>query len=162
MCSIARPEACNDKLVIDVDASLRDARTTAATLTIVNSSLFRRDLDDASVPWISTSHLGVCWYPLGAEASGSRKAKDEVVLIRMSPGRGYPPHRHLGDEDVLILQGGYADELGEHPAGTFLRYLAGSTHSPVARGDPGLPESDENPACILFAIARGGVQELAQ
>jgi anti-sigma factor ChrR (cupin superfamily) len=99
---------------------------------------------------------------LDSEASGLRKAVDSVVLIRMSPGRGYPPHRHVGDEDVLILQGAYADELGEHPTGTFLRYAAGSAHSPVACGDSELPESDENPACILFAIARGGIQDLEE
>lgn len=126
----------------------------------MDSPLFRRRLDDASVPWISTRHPGVSWHPLDSEASGFRQAKDAVVLIRMSPGRGYPPHRHIGEEDVLILQGGYVDELGEHPAGTFLRYAAGSAHSPVACGDPDLPEGDENPACILFAIARGGVQDL--
>ena len=133
----------------------------------MKSPLFRLQLDDASIPWRSTSHPGISWHSLDLnagepEAAGLRKAKDAVVLIRMAPGRGYPPHRHLGSEDVLILQGGYADELGEHLAGTFLRYAAGSAHSPVACGDPGLPESAENPACILFAIARGGVQELLE
>ena len=84
------------------------------------------------------------------------------MLIRMSPGRGYPPHRHLGVEHVLVLQGGYVDELGEHRAGTLLRYAAGSAHSPVAFGDPELPEGGQNRACILLAIARGGIEELPQ
>jgi anti-sigma factor ChrR (cupin superfamily) len=125
----------------------------------VKSPLFRLPLDDASIPWISTHHPGISWHPLDPEEVAA-KTKDVVVLIRMAPGRGYPPHRHLGVEHVLVLQGGYVDELGEHRAGTMLRYAAGSAHSPVAAGDPDLPESAKNRACILLAIARGGVEEL--
>ena len=82
------------------------------------------------------------------------------MVIRMAPGCGYPPHRHVGAEDVLVLRGGYRDEMGEHLEGTFVSYPAGSTHAPVARGDRNLPESAENPPCILFAFARGGVENL--
>jgi anti-sigma factor ChrR (cupin superfamily) len=134
------------------------------------SKLLRIPLDDASIPWRSTRHPGITWFALGGgseeggdEASDEDEAiekKEAVVLIRMSPGCGYPPHLHVGAEDVVILQGGYRDELGEHEAGTFLRYPAGSTHAPVATGDRSRPESAANPACILFAIAREGVRTL--
>jgi len=134
------------------------------------SELLRISLDDASIPWRPTRYAGVGWFALDGAASdrggsdpgandGGEK-KDAVVLIRMAPGCGYPPHLHLGDEDVVILHGGYRDELGEHAAGTFLRYAAGSTHAPVACGDRSLPEGPSNPPCILFAIARQGVRTL--
>jgi anti-sigma factor ChrR (cupin superfamily) len=126
----------------------------------VKPPFFSLRLDDESIPWRTTSHPGVSWHVLNAGESGSDQPQDAAVLIRMSPGSGYPPHRHLGSEDVLILQGSYQDELGVHTAGTFLRYPAGSSHEPVACGDARLPESSRNPACILFAIARGGVQNL--
>lgn len=83
-----------------------------------------------------------------------------MVLIRMEPGCGYPLHRHRGIEDVLVLQGGYRDDLGEYLAGTHIRYASGSAHSPVALGDPKRPSGEDNPSWILFAIARGGVDNL--
>lgn len=81
-------------------------------------------------------------------------------MIRMDPGCGYPAHRHQGIEDVLVLQGAYRDDQGQHSAGSYFRYAAGSTHAPVAMGDPKRPPADDNPSCILFAIARGGVENL--
>jgi anti-sigma factor ChrR (cupin superfamily) len=115
-------------------------------------------LDPARVAWRATRHLGVSWYPFDVRALGGPADEDAVVLIRMDPGCGYPRHRHLGIEDVLVLQGGYRDELGEHRAGAYLRYPAGSTHAPVALGDPARPPGPDNPSCLLFAIARGGVE----
>ncbi len=106
--------------------------------------------------WRSTRHAGVSWCRLHEcdEAQGA----DSTVLIRMEPGSSYPEHEHLGVEEVLILAGGYRDSNGEHRAGSYLRYPAGSRHAPVAIGDARAPVSDSNPACLLFAVARGGVR----
>jgi anti-sigma factor ChrR (cupin superfamily) len=121
---------------------------------------FRLEIDEAALPWRSTRHAGIEWFPLHppAEAAGPTGPRDSTVLIRMAPGRGYPRHRHLGVEEVLILCGGYRDERGEHGPGTYLRYEPHSEHTPVALGDAGAPIGPHNPACILFAVARGGVQ----
>ena len=81
-----------------------------------------------------------------------------TVLIRMDPGSSYPEHEHLGVEEVLILAGGYRDGDGEHRAGSYLRYPAGSRHAPVALGDPRAAVGPDNPACLLFAVAHGGVR----
>lgn len=124
------------------------------------------DIDDASLPWRSTRHRGIAWLPLHAAEAGPRgepeaeRATDATVLIRMDPGCGYPRHRHNGVEEVMILRGGYRDELGEHRAGSYVRYAAGSEHTPVALGDPGRPVGRENQACVLYSIARGGVRNL--
>lgn len=120
------------------------------------------DVDVARVEWRPTRVAGVDWVLLASEGGdGGRGARaGATVLIRMAPGRGYPPHRHLDVEEVLILRGGYRDEAGTHRAGSYLRYPAGSAHAPVALGDPAVPESDENPACVLFACARGGIESL--
>ena len=85
-----------------------------------------------------------------------------TVLIRMEPGCGYPRHRHLELEEVLILQGGYRDAEGEHRAPSYLRNRPGSVHAPVALGDRSRPISPDNPACLLFAVAHGGVVNLAE
>jgi len=61
---------------------------------------------------------------------------------------------------VLILRGGYRDERGEHVAGTYLRYEQGSEHTPIALGRRDEQIGPKNPACVLFASARGGVLNL--
>lgn len=87
---------------------------------------------------------------------------DSAVLIRMEPGHGYPAHRHLGVEEVLVLAGGYRDGRGVHAEGSFVRYEAGSAHSPVACGERGRPTGRDYPACVLFAIARAGIELLEE
>lgn len=114
------------------------------------------------VEWRQTASEGIEWLLLNSEAEGSGKGAGAgagaTVLIRMAPGRGYPPHKHLDVEEVLVLAGGYQDHLGVYPAGSFVRYEAGSVHAPVALGDPQQPTGPNNPACILYASARGGIE----
>ncbi len=127
---------------------------------------FSLKLDEAALPWRATRHAGVSWIPLHdadatSHVAGEKGgARDATVLIRMEPGCGYPAHRHLDVEEVLILRGGYRDERGEHRAGAYLRYPPDSVHAPVALGDRSRPIGPSNEACLLFAVARGGVENL--
>jgi len=123
---------------------------------------FHLSLGVEDLPWRATSYPGIDWYLLASEGEDGGTEEGATVLIRMAPGRGYPAHRHLGIEEVLVLAGGYRDHLGEHLAGSYLRYPAGSEHTPIALGDKGQPESPANPACVLFACARGGTELLSQ
>ncbi|MBL6721501.1 MAG: cupin domain-containing protein [Planctomycetes bacterium] len=118
----------------------------------------RLDVDGAGVAWRDTKTPGVQWCLLASEGRGERAGG--AVLIRMEPGCGYPAHEHLGPEEVLILAGGYRDHLGEHRAGEYLRYEPGTRHAPVALGDPGAPAGPANPACLLYAVSRGGIRTL--
>jgi len=111
------------------------------------------------LPWRATSVEGVEWIDLAPGGTRGASGGAMTVLIRMAPGVGYPPHRHLGPEDVLVLAGGYVDEDGRRAAaGEFLRYEAGSAHAPVALGDASRPASPDNPACVLYAVAHGGTE----
>ncbi len=127
---------------------------------------FTLSADAEQVPWRSTRVAGVQWYLLATEqgpggtAEGATAADGASVLIRMEPGCGYPPHRHLDVEEVLVLAGGYQDAEGIHRAGDYVRYEAGSSHAPVALGETDVPIGPENPACVLFASARGGIEQL--
>ena len=119
---------------------------------------FELHLDQDRLPWRPTKYAGVAWFPLHQSDPDAEEPGDATVLIRMEPGSSYPTHRHIGVEEVLVLAGGYRDDLGEYRAGDYVRYPAGSEHLPVALGDPGAPTGPENPACLLFASARGGVE----
>ena len=118
--------------------------------------------DASGAAWRETSEAGVRWLPLHLEGErGGRRGgepADATVLIRMEPGHGYPAHRHVGIEEVLVLEGGYRDERGTWTQGDYVRYPAGSVHAPVALGDPERPAGPDNPPCLLFATARGGVE----
>ena len=70
-------------------------------------------MDANAIPWRSTRVQGIDVHFYASDADSGRV----VALIRMAPGRGYPRHRHRGTEEVLVLQGGYRDEFGEHTAG---------------------------------------------
>jgi anti-sigma factor ChrR (cupin superfamily) len=118
----------------------------------------RLEVDGAGVVWRETRTPGVQWSLLSSEGRGEQAGA--TVLIRMEPGCGYPAHEHLGLEEVLILAGGYRDHLGEHRAGEYLRYEPGTRHAPVALGKAGHPIGPTNPACLLYAVSRGGIRAL--
>ena len=104
--------------------------------------------DPMAVDWKPTKRPGIYVETLWSDpASG-----DVAVLVRMDPGCTYPRHRHVREEDVLVLQGGFRDAAGEYRCGTFHRFAAGSIHEPVAlEGDA---------PCILFSVARGGIERV--
>ena len=99
---------------------------------------------DESTPWKQTRHPGIAIKFFREDP----ETGDATVLIRMAPGKGYPPHRHNGVEEIYVVQGGYTDRWGEHREGDYVCNEAGSAHHPIA-----LPGDD----CILFAIAREGI-----
>ena len=85
-----------------------------------------------------------------------------TVLIRMAPGCGYPAHRHLGAEDVLVLRGGYRDDDGgTYRAGDFVRYPALSEHHPIALGSHEQPVGRGNEPCVLYSVAHGGTERIS-
>ncbi len=55
---------------------------------------------------------------------------EQVALVRWAPGTMFQPHRHLGGEEILVLEGVFQDEAGTYPAGSWLRNPPGSVHSP--------------------------------
>lgn len=102
-------------------------------------------MDYEAIPWRTTRYDGVRVHFYASDKATGRV----VALIGMQPGRGYPAHRHKGPEEVLVLQGGYRDEAGEHRQGQFVRYEDGTAHAPVALAS--------GPECILFAVAHEGI-----
>lgn len=80
---------------------------------------------------------------------GPAVAGADVGFVRVAAGAAFPEHRHVGDERVLILQGGYTDDRGQVArAGDLIELPAGSSHAFVA-----LPGDD-----LIYAVVVGGVE----
>jgi len=62
---------------------------------------------------------------------------DEVAratsLVRYAPASRFERHEHGGGEEILVLDGVFSDETGNHPAGTYLRNPPGTGHAPFSR-----------------------------
>ena len=99
------------------------------------------------IDWRPTPYEGIFVNVLRRD----KESGDATVLIRMHSGCSYPSHRHVGLEEVFILQGGYGDQQGERRAGQYIQNHAGSAHAPRA-----LAGED----CIMLAIAHGGIELL--
>jgi anti-sigma factor ChrR (cupin superfamily) len=63
---------------------------------------------------------------------GAEKAR-ATSLVRYAPGSRFPPHEHPGGEEILVLSGTFSDEMGNYPAGWYLRNPPGSSHQPFSR-----------------------------
>ena len=110
------------------------------------------------VPWRWALAPGA-WY---AELARDPWSGSVLLLGYLAPGRWLPAHRHLAQEDVLVLAGGFGDHQGRHEAGEYAIYAAGSSHRPVT-------EPDEACWCLarlektnLLLGWRGWLQRLAR
>lgn len=55
-------------------------------------------------------------------------------LVRWAPGTHFTPHRHMGGEEILVLEGVFQDENGDYPTGTWIRSPHNSVHQPFSEG----------------------------
>jgi anti-sigma factor ChrR (cupin superfamily) len=79
-------------------------------------------VDTTSAPWHCGSAPGVVLMPL------YERGRERVRLVKLAPGARLEPHQHAGGEEILVLDGGFEDELGRYPKGTWLRNPDGSAH----------------------------------
>jgi quercetin dioxygenase-like cupin family protein len=72
-----------------------------------------------------------------------------AMLIEAAPGTFVPHHLHVGDEQVLVLQGGYVDLAGgdEVWRGALASAPAGTAHAIRAL---------EGPACVCLVLQLAG------
>lgn len=67
-----------------------------------------------------------------------RFRKERVSLIRWAPDTEWPAHNHEGGEEIFVIEGGFRDEQGDYPAGTWLRLPHGSRHEARAGSEGAL------------------------
>lgn len=74
-----------------------------------------------------------------------------ACLAWVKPGAVNARHRHVGDECILVLQGGLKDDRGEYWPGQVCRSRAGSVHHEEA-----LPGDD----CVCYVVYYGPLEFL--
>ncbi len=89
---------------------------------VVNSEL---------LPWIDSPQPGVQRRLL--ERDGAEVAR-ATTLVRFQPGSFFAEHTHDAGEEFLVLEGVFSDEMGDFPAGMYVRNPIGSRHRPHTRG----------------------------
>jgi anti-sigma factor ChrR (cupin superfamily) len=117
------------------ETEIRTPATSAATfggLADVNADLAQRAVvNTAQTAW-EPSPSGTVWrkplYRSGGELG------TVTSLVRYAPGGAFREHAHPEGEEILVLDGVFADEHGDYPAGTFLMNPHGSRHSPRSEG----------------------------
>jgi len=83
-------------------------------------------IDTITAPWRPGLVEGLDVMPLFGDGL------ENVALVRWQPGTAFPPHVHTDGEEILVLEGVFADESGRYPKGTWLRNPPGSQHSPFS------------------------------
>ena len=77
--------------------------------------------------WVASPSAGV-------ERMMLDRIGDEVAratsLVRYAPNSQFNRHTHDGGEEILVLEGVFADEHGRYPAGSYLRNPIGTGHTP--------------------------------
>ena len=56
-------------------------------------------------------------------------------LVRYAADSDFPGHMHGGGEEILVLDGEFADEHGSYPAGSYIRNPIGTAHTPQVGAD---------------------------
>jgi anti-sigma factor ChrR (cupin superfamily) len=95
----------------------------------------------AAMDWQPSPGAGVWRKRL--ELRGAPESGRVTSLVRYDAGSRFPPHEHPDGEEILVLEGVFADEHGSYPAGTFLLNPQGFRHAP--RSDDG---------CVLLVKLR--------
>ena len=137
--------AVSDELWNKLQAALPDLDTGLDPFAGLPLPQASRDELNLSEPLI--------WEEIGP-ARVARVAADEeedyLCFVVNTPGASiFPHHRHLGTEDLIVLQGGLTDDFGHMGVGDYRRYPQGSEHAPLM---------DTGPRCIALTFIRGGLE----
>jgi anti-sigma factor ChrR (cupin superfamily) len=89
-------------------------------------------IDTRAGEWRPGASEGEAILPLH-EVEGER-----VALVHWAPNTRFASHVHRGGEEILVLEGGFHDEHGDYPAGSWLRSPPGSQHTPCTDADGAL------------------------
>ena len=85
-------------------------------------------VDVSALPW-QERHPGVHWKVLWEDPARQARA----ILMRYDAGATIPRHRHVGDEQIFVLEGTVSDDTGTCTEGNYARRPPGCVHAVVSR-----------------------------
>lgn len=95
---------------------------------LLNSDLTRRIVvRSEELPWQPSPTVGVQRRLLAREGGEDARA---TSVVRYEPGAAFSSHAHPQGEEIMVLDGVFADEHGVYPAGTYIKNPPGSAHAP--------------------------------
>jgi anti-sigma factor ChrR (cupin superfamily) len=120
-----RPNGCVHDVATKNGATVLAILTGDIELTDDTGSPARSQIVTLSeLPWIET-RPGVRQKRIWEDKATERRA----LLARFEPGATLPPHRHVGDELIFLLEGANADESGVVATGNMNYRPNGCVHS---------------------------------
>jgi putative transcriptional regulator len=124
------------------------ARLLEITVAAARAVLDSLDAPERWKPLALPGSVGVDYLrpPTGQRLEGAA-----VAFLRIGPGGRFPTHTHLAPEQVLILQGGYIDEVSGLEYGPGQIHAEGQGTSHAYRHVPG-------PDCLCLGVVEGHVQ----
>lgn len=94
----------------------------------LNDDLSKRVvLRSTELPWQNSPAAGVQRRLLARDGDEDARA---TSVVRYEPGAVFAPHTHPQGEEIMVLDGEFADEHGTYPAGTYIKNPNGTTHAP--------------------------------
>jgi putative transcriptional regulator len=141
--------ALQDRLMRSIDGASRFERFAARVGALCDlahdaAQKLLDSIDDAT-KWSGSPEMS-----LFDIQGGPRVAGAVVGFVRMPAGAAFPHHMHLGEEIVLVLQGGLIDEDGtSYRAGEESVRAPGTAHSFTAAPGPDL---------LYLVVAEKGLQ----
>ncbi len=103
----------------------------------INADVTQRAvMHSEEIEWIASPLAGVDRRML--ERDGEEVAR-ATSIVRYAPGSSFSAHTHTGGEEFIVLDGVFTDEMGDFPAGTYVRNPVGSSHTPSSA-----------PGCTIF------------
>ena len=85
-------------------------------------------VDVNAVPW-QEARPGVHWKILWEDPTRTHRA----IIVRYEPGATIPRHRHVGDEQIYVLEGSVSDDTGTCTAGNYTRRPPGCVHTVISK-----------------------------
>lgn len=99
-------------------------------ISTLNEDLSRRVVIQTDAEsWVSSPQAGVMRRPLDRYGAESGRA---TSIVRYEPGSSFPAHTHPEGEEFLVLEGGFEDDSGVYPEGTYVLNPPGSRHAPAS------------------------------
>ncbi|MDX1654426.1 MAG: cupin domain-containing protein [Candidatus Competibacteraceae bacterium] len=98
-------------------------------------------VDTGRLKWLPGAARGLWVKPLYSQEG----YPERMALVRWEAGVVFRRRIHRGGEEIFVLSGGFEDELGHYPRGTWIRNVQVGEHTPYTRE-----------GCVLY-IREGGL-----